>query len=77
MLYKIFLFITVVVLSLTTHGQVLAKGLSWAYSVTTTDSQKQEPKGTITFSVNYDITTIDDAVKSRKSSLSLEGRGLG
>ena len=59
MLYKIFLF-TVVVLSLTTHEQVLANGLSWAYSVTIRNAQKQESKGTVTFSVNSAITNIED-----------------
>jgi hypothetical protein len=49
-----------VVLSLTTHEQVLANGLSWAYSVTTRNAQKQESKGTVTFSVNSAITNIED-----------------
>ena len=50
----------VVVLSLLTHGQVQAKGLSWAYSVTTKNAQTQESKGTVTFSVNSAITNIED-----------------
>jgi len=57
MLYKILL---IVLLSLTAHKQVFANGLSWAYSVTSKNAQKQIKKDIITFSVNNNITTMDD-----------------
>lgn len=59
MLQKI-VFVTGVLFSLTMSERVSAQYLSWVYSTITQDTQGREKKGTVTYSVNSEITKIED-----------------